>query len=172
VQVPKDPNLYLTVFTGICVTIVVAFWILTPVYTPHLEEESEHAALIKPEQALGQVDAMLTAAETTLAEMGGGEMESKALSTQEGSNLANVVPASGPDTGPDTGHDHAMGGHDHAMGGPDHDMGGPDHDMGGPDHNMSGPDHDMGGPDHAMGRQTYEPEESSHSHDAGGDHGH
>ena len=155
-QVPKDPNLYLTVFTGICVTIVMMFWILTPEYTPHLEEESEHTAVVKPEQALGQVDAMLTAAETTLAEMdvekGGGGTEStngvaKKMSAENDSGLANVISTSVPDAG----HDHAAGGHDHAAGDPGHDMSDPGHDM---------------------GEQHHKPEESSHSHDAGGDHGH
>ena len=134
-KVPKDPDLYLTVFTGICLTVVVAFWLLTPVYTPHLEEETEHSASVKPEQALGQVDAMLTAAEKTLAEMNAEEGEEKAESqdqatkkppTGEKPKPAMAVPVSVPDA--------------HA-----------EHDM---------PDHDP------------EPEESSHSHEAGGDHGH
>lgn len=76
-KVPKDPNLYLTVFTSICVTIVLAFWLLTPVYTPHLEDDAEHAAAVKPEQALGQVDAMLTAAEKALAEMDAEKVEKR-----------------------------------------------------------------------------------------------
>ncbi|GEM_PF-2948095 len=176
-QVPKDPNLYLTVFTGICVTIVMMFWILTPEYTPHLEEESEHTAVVKPEQALGQVDAMLTAAETTLAEMdvekGGGGTEStngvaKKMSAENDSGLANVISTSVPDAG----HDHAAGGHDHAAGGHDHAAGDPGHDMSDPGHDMSDPGHDMSDPGHDMGEQHHKPEESSHSHDAGGDHGH
>ncbi len=139
-KVPKDPNLYLTVFTGICLTIVMAFWLLTPVYTPHLEEETEHSASVKPEQALGQVDAMLTAAEKTLAEMNAEEGEEKAESqdqatkkppTGEKPKPAMAVPVLVPDAQAE------------------HDMAG--HDM---------PDHDP------------EPEESSHSHEAGGDHGH
>lgn len=134
-KVPKDQNLYLTVFTGICLTVVLAFWLLTPVYTPHLEDETEHAAAVKPEQALGLVDAMLTAAEKTLAEMDAGKGGEKAESTdeptktspaKEASKPAKVVPASVPDA--------------HA-------------------------EHDMAG-------HKPEPEESSHSHEAGGDHGH
>lgn len=134
-KVPKDPNLYLTVFTGICVTVVVAFWLLTPVYTPHLEEETGHAALVKPEQALGQVDAMLTAAEKTLAEMdaakGGEKAESikevsKTLPAEEALKPVKIAPVSVPDI--HAGHD--MAGHEP------------------------------------------EPKESSHSHEAGGDHGH
>ena len=115
-KVPKDPNLYLTVFTGIGVTVVMVFWLLTPVYTPHLEE-AEHAASVKPEQALGQVDAMLTAAEKILAEMNAEEGEEKAKSqgqatkkppTGEKLKPAMAVPVSVPDAHAE----HDMAGHD------------------------------------------------------------
>ena len=115
-KVPKDPNLYLTVFTGIGVTVVMAFWLLTPVYTPHLEHEPEHAS-VKPEQALGQVDALLTAAEKTLVEMdaekggekvGSKDKPTKTLSAQESSMPAKVVPTSVSDVGHDeAGHEPA-----------------------------------------------------------------
>ena len=85
-KVPKDSDLYLTVFTVICVTIVMVFWLLTPVYTPHLEEESKHAAKAKLGQALAQVDATLTAAEKTLAKMAakeGGKMEESGEAKKE-----------------------------------------------------------------------------------------
>lgn len=100
-KVPKDPNLYLTVFTSIGVTIVLAFWLLTPVYTPHLEDEAEHAAAVKPEQALGQVDAMLAAAEKILAEMDAEKGGEKAESPK-------VVPVSVPDVRAE----HDMAGHE------------------------------------------------------------
>jgi len=116
VKVPKDPNLYLTVFTGIGVTVVMAFWLLTPVYTPHLEHEPEHAS-VKPEQALGQVDALLTAAEKTLVEMdaekggekvGSKDKPTKTLPAQESSMPAKVVPTSVSDVGHDeAGHEPA-----------------------------------------------------------------
>jgi len=134
VKVPKDPSLYLTVFTGIGVTVVMAFWLLTPVYTPHLEE-SEHAALLKPEQAIGQADALLTAAEKTLADMdaktSGGGMKglsdtSTMTPTSEASTPKKIAPTSLPDA-------HAGRG---------------------------------------MGGEHLEPAASSHSHEAGGDHGH
>ncbi len=140
-KVPKDPNLYLTVFTGICVTVVVAFWLLTPVYTPHLEEEIEHTASVKPEQALGQVDAMLTAAEKTLAEMdaekGGEKAKSQDQATQKPPTGEKPKPAMAvPVSVPDAQAEHGMAGHD------------------------------------MPGYEEPEPEESSHSHEAGGDHGH
>ena len=69
-RVPKDPNLYLTIFTAIGVGVVLVFWLLTPVYTPHLEAESGHGGSVKPEQTLATVDATLQAAEKTLADMG------------------------------------------------------------------------------------------------------
>ena len=133
-KVPKDPNLYLTVFTGIGLTVVMAFWILTPVYTPHLEE-GEHAALLKPEQAIGQAGALLTAAEKTLAEMDakasgrGAEALSDTSTmkpTSEASTPNKIAPASVP--APRAGHD--------------------------------------------MGGEHLEPAALSHSHEAGGDHGH
>ena len=163
-KVPKDPNLYLTVFTGIGVTIVMAFWLLTPVYTPHLEHD-EPGASVRPAQALGQVDAMLTAAEQTLAEMdakeGGDKAEStnehtQTLPAKEGSKPVKIVPTSVPDA--DAAHD--MAGHEM----PEHDMAG--HEM--PEHDMAG--HEM--PEHDMAGHAPDPEESSHSHEAGGDHGH
>ncbi len=141
-KVPKDPDLYLTVFVAIGVGIVMVFWLLTPVYTPHHEEgeepEAHAAAKVKPAQALAQVDATLAAAEKTLAEMkakDGGKVEkavdskkdlTKAVPVVESSKPAEVVPASSHD-------DHA--GHD-------------------------------------MASQDHESEESSHDHGGGGDHGH
>ena len=99
---------------------------MTPVYTPHLEEDSEHAgASLKPEQALGRVDAMLAAAEKTFAEMNVEKSGDKAKSTdkatktlpvKEGSKPEKVVPASVPATEPDhqseeSSHSHEAGGH-------------------------------------------------------------
>lgn len=137
-KVPKDPDLYLAVFTGIGVTVVMAFWLLTPVYTPNLDQEIEHEVLIEPERALAQVDATLTAAEKTLAAMGVEEsdkaMQSDPLDKQAvekrqlvGKGATNgVLPSSGSDM--DAGHD--------------------------------------------MTDQDHQRDESSHTHEAGGDHEH
>ncbi len=114
-KVPKDPNLYLTVFMGIGVAVVLAFWLLTPVYTPHLDHEPEHAT-IKPEQALAQVGAMLAAAEKTFLEMDAEkgeeivELKSRPTKTspdQESSTPVKVVPLSLSDAG------HGVAGHEH-----------------------------------------------------------
>ncbi len=126
-KVPKDPNFYLTVFAGIWVCIILVFWGFTPVYTPHLEEDSEHAgASLKPEQALGQVDAMLAAAEKTFAEMDAEKNGEKAeltsettkpLPAKEGSKSAKVEPALVPDAPPA---EHDMAGQDHGPEGSSH----------------------------------------------------
>ena len=114
-KVPKDPNLYLTVFVGIGVAVVLAFWLLTPVYTPHLEHEPEPAT-VKPEQALGQVDAMLAAAEKTLVEMDAEkdgdivELKDKPIKTspdQENLTPVKVVPSALAGAG------HGIAGHEH-----------------------------------------------------------
>ncbi len=95
-RVPKDPNLYLTIFTAIGVGVVLVFWLLTPVYTPHLEEEAGHGGSVKPEQALATVDATLQAAEKTLADMGEGEGKAEVKSVEEKGKTKKTIAVKKP----------------------------------------------------------------------------
>ena len=71
-RIPKDQPLLLTVFTGTAVALIVLFWSLLPVSTPHPHEEYEFVHVNKveqrivPREVIATTEQILSRAEATL----------------------------------------------------------------------------------------------------------
>ncbi len=74
-RIPKDQPLFLTAFTGVGVVLVVLFWGLLPVSTPHPHEEYEFIDVKKverkivPKDVIKSAEKVLARAEATIKEL-------------------------------------------------------------------------------------------------------
>lgn len=117
-RIPKDQPLLLTAFTGIGVVLIVLFWSLLPVSTPHPHEEYEFVHVKKveekivPKRVIQSAEQTLARAEATLKQLekdtpvGETPAETKAAVREEST-------ASGSLDSPNHDHDHEHGDHDH-----------------------------------------------------------
>lgn len=69
-KVPKDQGLVLSIFYSVSVVVILMVWTFLPPIISHEEDEEEaKAKIVKPEEAIQNVDEVLTQAETALAEL-------------------------------------------------------------------------------------------------------
>lgn len=74
-RIPKDQPLFLTAFTGVGVVLVVLFWVLLPVSTPHPHEDYEFIDVKKverkivPKDVIKSAEKVLARAEATIKEL-------------------------------------------------------------------------------------------------------
>jgi ABC-type transport system involved in cytochrome bd biosynthesis fused ATPase/permease subunit len=69
-KVPKDQGLVLSIFYSVSVVVILMVWMFLPPIISHEEDEEEaKVKIVKPEEAIQNVDEVLTQAETTLAEL-------------------------------------------------------------------------------------------------------
>ncbi len=128
-RIPRDQPLLLTAFTGTGVVLIMVFWGLIPVSTPHPHEEYEFVEVQKvekkivPKKVIKSAEQILARAEATLKEL---EKESPAAETAKGEKgaagqekpstqatpAAAKKPAATSTAGSD-GHDHDHGDHQH-----------------------------------------------------------
>lgn len=124
-RIPRDQPLLLTAFTGTGVVLIMVFWGLIPVSTPHPHEEYEFVEVQKvekkivPKKVIKSAEQILARAEATLKEL---EKENPVAETAKGENVsagkekaapaAAKKPAAAGTAGSD-GHDHDHGDHKH-----------------------------------------------------------
>ena len=112
-RIPRDQPLLLTAFTGSGVVLIVLFWGLLPVSTPHPHEEYELVDVKKveekvvPKQVIQGAEQILARAEATLKEL---EKDNPAAETPKAEKKA-VAPVKPTASG--GGHDHDHAGHEH-----------------------------------------------------------
>ncbi len=115
-RIPQDQPLLLTAFTGVGVVLIMLFWGLLPVSTPHPHEEYEFVHVKKvekkivPKKVIQSAEQTLARAEATLQELekdnpvGETPAEKNAVAPEESTASGN------PDS---PGHDHEHGEHEH-----------------------------------------------------------
>lgn len=129
-RIPRDQPLLLTAFTGTGVVLIMVFWGLLPVSTPHPHEEYEFVEgrkvekKIVPKKVIKSAEQILARAEATLKEL---EKENPAAATAKeektaagreklappATPAAAEKPAATGAAGSDDGHDHDHGDHKH-----------------------------------------------------------
>ncbi len=128
-RIPRDQPLLLTAFTGTGVVLIMVFWGLIPVSTPHPHEEYEFVEVQKvekkvvPKKVIKSAEQVLARAEATLKEL---EKENPVAETVQGENVADGQEKSAPEATPAAakkpaatgaaggdGHDHDHGDHKH-----------------------------------------------------------
>ncbi len=115
-RIPQDQPLLLTAFTGVGVVLIVLFWGLLPVSTPHPHEEYEFVDVKKveekivPKKVIQRAEQTLARAEATLKELEKdnpvGETPAKKKAAAQEESTASGKPDS-------SGHDHEHGDHEH-----------------------------------------------------------
>ena len=128
-RIPRDQPLLLTAFTGTGVVLIMVFWGLIPVSTPHPHEEYEFLDVKKaekkivPKKVIKSAEQILARAEATLKEL---EKENPVAETAKGENVAagqeKPAPLATPaaakkpaatGTAGSDGHEHDHGDHKH-----------------------------------------------------------
>ena len=128
-RIPRDQPLLLTAFTGTGVVLIMVFWGLIPVSTPHPHEEYEFVEVQKvekkivPKKVIKSAEQVLARAEATLKEL---EKENPVVEPAKGEKAAAGQEKSSPQATPAAakkpaatgaaepdGHDHDHGDHKH-----------------------------------------------------------
>ena len=116
-RIPQDQPLLLTAFTGVGVVLIVLFWGLLPVSTPHPHEEYEFVDVKKveekivPKKVIQRAEQTLARAEATLQEL---EKDNPVGETPKADKKAAAPKESTASGKPDSpGHDHEHGDHEH-----------------------------------------------------------
>ncbi len=109
-RIPNDQPLLLTVFTGTAVALIVLFWGLLPVSTPHPHEEYEFVNVKKaeerivPQQVITAAEHVLTRAEATIQAVG--KEPAKGAKSQQNRKAARPKQSTSHSNAPEHG-DHA-----------------------------------------------------------------
>ena len=122
-RIPRDQPLLLTAFTGSGVVLIVLFWVLLPVSTPHPHEEYEFVDVKKveetvvPKKVIQSAEQTLARAEATLKEL---EKDNPAGETPKAEKQAAAQEKSAPPEKPvasgtsgSSGHEHDPADHKH-----------------------------------------------------------
>ncbi len=115
-RIPKDQPLLLTAFTGVGIVLIVLFWGLLPVSTPHPHEEYEFVHVKKaeekivPKQVIQSAEQTLARAEATLKTL---EQDNPAGETPAEKNAAAHEESTASGKPDSANHDHGHGDHDH-----------------------------------------------------------
>ena len=118
-RIPRDQPLLLTAFTGVGIVLIMVFWGLLPVSTPHPHEEYEFIHVKKveekivPKTVIQNAEQILARAEATLQELEKDNPVEEAPKAQKNAASEKESMASGNPGSSGHDHDHEHGDHTH-----------------------------------------------------------